>query len=129
MRIFRGWLATVFGAAALGACASGPQSLTGTICTLEARSSFAVTVVDSASGTALRSGATVRVTEGAFSDTLVAPAAAASVYSGGVYERPGTYTVAVSHPDYRPWQRTGVPVSRDACHVQTQPVTARLQRR
>ena len=68
-------------------------------------------------------------TEGAFSDTLVAPAAGASAYGGGVYERPGTYTVAVSHPDYRPWQRTGVAVSRDECHVQTQTVTARLQPR
>jgi hypothetical protein len=97
------------------------------VCTMEARSSFAVTVVDSTSGTPVR-GATVRVADGAFSDTLVAPGAGATAYSGGVYERPGTYTVTVSHTDYRPWQRPGVAVTRDECHVQTQQLTARLQR-
>jgi hypothetical protein len=96
---------------------------------MEARSSFAVTVVDSTSGASVRFGATVRVTEGSFADTLLAPAPGAAAYSGGVYERPGTYTVAVSHPSYRPWQRTGVRVTRDECHVQTQAITARLQPR
>jgi hypothetical protein len=115
-----------------GACAQrrgSPDPEGGVICTLEARSSFAVTVTDSTSGGPIRSGATVRVTDGSFADTLLAPGAGASAYSGGVYERPGTYTVAVSHPDYRPWQRSGVEVTRDECHVQTQQLTARLQRR
>ena len=131
MRSLRAWLCAWVGAAALGACASGSQSETEpqTMCTMEARSSFAVTVVDSASGAPVRTGATVRVTDGAFSDTLVAPGPQSSAYSGGVYERAGTYTVAVAHADYRPWQRTGVAVARDECHVQTQALTARLQRR
>jgi len=117
-------------AACWGACAqrAGPAAESAVVCTLEARSSFAVTVVDSTSGAPIRSGATVGVAEGPFADTLLAPGPGASAYSGGVYERPGTYTVAVSHPDYRPWRRSGVEVTRDECHVQTQQLTARLQR-
>jgi hypothetical protein len=118
-------LAAVSGACANRGSAPAPG---GIVCTMEARSSFAVTVVDSTSGAAIRSGATVRVSDGSFADTLVAPGPGANAYSGGVYERPGTYTVAVSHPSYRTWQRSGVRVTRDECHVQTQQLTARLQR-
>jgi hypothetical protein len=82
-----------------GACASSsPAPEDAVVCTLEARSSFPVTVVDSTSGAPIRSGATVGVTEGPFADTLLAPGPGASAYSGGVYERPGTYTVAVAAP-------------------------------
>jgi hypothetical protein len=137
MRIFVLSALAVATSALVSACASGgsdtepgadPGAGAGVICTMEARSSFAVTVVDSTSGTTIRSGAAVRVTDGAFSDTLVAPSSGGTAYSGGVYERPGTYTVAVTHRDYRPWQRSGITVTKDECHVQTAQVTARLQK-
>jgi len=97
-----------------------------TICTMEARSSFAVTVVDSASGQNLAPTATVRVTAGTFSDTLVA-LPPDSLYSG-VHERPGEYAMAVTRSGYQPWQRSGVEVGRDECHVITHVDTARLRR-
>ncbi|HSJ15050.1 MAG TPA: hypothetical protein VK939_11580 [Longimicrobiales bacterium] len=107
----------------LGACTTAPEPV---ICTMEARSSFAVTVVDSASGENLAPSATVRVTQGTFADTLPAPPGA-GVYSGGVYERDGDFTITVMRAGYAPWQGL-VRVARDECHVITEAVTVRLRR-
>lgn len=108
---------------ACGACASSSES-PDVACTMEARSSLAVTVTDAGTGESLAPDATVRVTDGTFSDTLTAQPGS-GVYSG-VYERPGTYTVVVSHPRYAQWQRAGIVVERDECHVITEEVSARL---
>ncbi len=93
-------------------------------CTMEARSAFAVTVVDAVTSESLAPEATVRVTDGTYSAT---PEPFDSIYSGA-HERAGTYTVIVSHPDYQQWQRLGVMVERDECHVITEPLEARLMR-
>src|SRR5690606_14540404 len=114
-------------ALALAACAGGQDPAP--VCTLEARSSFAVTVQDSVPGEPLGAGATVVVAEGAFVDTLSAPAPGSPVHSGEVYERPGVYSVTITHPEYRPWRRDGVRVESDECHVRTLALTARLQAR
>lgn len=65
----------------------------------------------------------MRVTDGTHSERL--EPMAGSVYVGA-YERAGTYTVIVSHPGYRQWQRMGVVVERDECHVIPEAVEARL---
>jgi hypothetical protein len=83
-----------------------------------------VTVLDATSGARV-TGATVRATTGDFAENL---AEFDGVYSGA-HERAGTYTVVVSHPDYQQWQRAGVVVGRDACHVITESVEARVTRR
>lgn len=44
------------------------------------------------------------------------------------YEAPGTYTVALEVPGYLRWERTGIRVRADDCHVQTVRVTADLRR-
>lgn len=118
-------------ALAIGACA-GQSSSNGAgdvnvICTMEARSSFAVTVVDSLSGAKITQGATVRVTEGAFSATLNPPMEGDSVFSGEVYERPGTYDLSITHAGHLPWEQRGVRVARDECHVIPARITARLR--
>ena len=95
-----------------------------TVCTLEARSALAVTVVDALTNARV-TGATVRATDGTHSENLTG---FEGVYSGA-HERAGTYTIVVSHPDYRQWQRAGVVVERDECHVITEAVEARLVRR
>jgi len=114
--------------ALLAACsrneADVPDPTPQTVCTMEARSALAVTVVDDATGARVQ-GATVRVTNGSYAENLVG---FEGVYSGA-HERPGTYTIVVSHPDYRQWQRAGVVVERDECHVVTEAVEARLVRR
>ena len=113
--------------ALFAACSSrgeeGEPSPDGIACTMEARSAFAVTVLDAATGARV-SGATVRVTDGSFSENLTEYD---GVYSGA-HERSGTFTVVVSAPDYQQWQRAGVEVERDECHVITEEVEARLIR-
>lgn len=42
-------------------------------------------------------------------------------------ERPGTYTVTVSKPGFRDWQRAGIVVTADECHVHPVELSARLQ--
>ena len=112
----------------VGVLVSGCGEMVG-VCTTEARSSFGVTVVDSVSGANLAPGATVRVTDGAFSDTLFAfpPGMANAIYSG-VYERPGVYEVSVTHPAYLSWRQSNVRVSDGGCHVTPQVFTVRMRK-
>ena len=119
----------LFAVALAAACSRGadpglPEPAPGTVCTMEARSAIAVTLLDASTGARVE-GATVRVTDGAFSENL---AGFEGTYSGA-HERAGTYTIIVSHPDYQQWQRAGVVVGEDECHVITQQVEARLTRR
>jgi hypothetical protein len=44
-----------------------------------------------------------------------------------VQENAGGYTVTVEQAGYRPWTRTNVRVTSDACHVKTVSLTALLQ--
>ena len=115
-------LAAMALAAGCGGRGETPDPEPGVACTMEARSAFAVTVLDAVTGASLAPAATVRVTDGTYSATLDA---FDGTYSGA-HERPGTYTVVVSHPDYQQWQRLGVVVERDECHVITEAVEARL---
>ena len=93
-----------------------------TICTLEARAGLLVTVLDAATGRNLAPDANVRVTDGEYSEMLN-PIEGTYV---GAYERAGTYTVVVSAPGHAQWQRIGVTVGRDECHVVAEQVEARL---
>ena len=117
------WAATVLAAA-------GCRSATDLVCTHEADPGLGVTVRDSATGAAVEPAGTVVVArEGAYADT----AAGGVVGAGGTtfslaFERAGTYAVRVEHGGYRPWERGGVRVTADACHVRTVALTARLQR-
>lgn len=95
-----------------------------TVCTMEARSALAVTVVDALTNARV-TGATVRATDGTHSENLTG---FEGVYSGA-HERAGTYTIVISHPAYQQWQRAGVVVREDECHVITELVEARLTRR
>jgi hypothetical protein len=91
---------------------------------MEARSALLVTVLDAQTGARVR-GATVRATTGDYAENL---AEFDGQYSGA-HERAGTFTVVVSHPDYQQWQRAGITVERDECHVITEAVEARLTAR
>lgn len=104
-----------------GRAQAGDPDGPGTMCTMEARSALAVTPMDAVTGARV-TGAVVRVTDGTHSENL---AEFDGVYSGA-HERAGTYTIVVSHPDYRQWQRAGVVVREDECHVITEVVEARL---
>lgn len=98
-------------------------------CTLNVVPGIALTVVDSVTGDPVVSeDLTATATEGIYFETYQ------STEQPGVYpiplagERPGTYTVVVTAPDYQRWERNGVRVvQQDECHVRTTALTARLQ--
>lgn len=118
-------MASVFLAAACGGRGETEDpDQSDVVCTMEARPALTVTALDAQTGTRVR-GATVRATTGDFSENL---AEFDGQYSGA-HEREGTYTIVISHPDYQQWQRAGIVVGRDECHVITEQVEARLARR
>ena len=96
---------------------------TGSIrCTLEARFSLVVTVVD-ASGKRV-CDASVTADDGAFSAALPAGPGVGCAYFG-VSERKGTYAIKVRNGT-KTTTLDGVKVSADACHVHTRHVTVVL---
>ena len=89
-----------------------------------------VAVQDSSTGAPAASGAQLIAQDGAWADTVGFPPNrpdldAQELVSAG--ERPGTYTVTVRKAGFRDWQRTGVVVTADECHVHPVELTARLQ--
>ena len=47
----------------------------------------------------------------------------------GAGERPGTYTLTVESSGYNTWQREGIPVSENVCHVDQVTVAVELEER
>lgn len=94
------------------------------VCTTNIEPTFRITVVDSVSAENLAPAATVRVRDGTFVAELFPQA---GVYEGPFdQERPGTYDVEVSHPDYDQWRREGVRVREGECHVITRHLSVGL---
>lgn len=113
-----------------GACSSASGIFdpgTDTVCTLEARPGIALTAFDSVSGQGLSTVGTVIAQDGSHSDTAFASPGTPVRYSMA-YERPGRYTVTVSMDGYRAWKADSIFVTRDACHVVTVQLNARLVR-
>jgi hypothetical protein len=96
------------------------------ICTAIALPGLAVAVRDSANGAPTGPGAVVTAREGAYADTARGGGPDGRFFLAT--ERTGTYTVRVEQPGYRPWERSGVRVGADECHVRTVELTALLQR-
>ena len=96
----------------------------GLVCTSQFVPGIFLEVRDSVTAAPLAAGARGIVQDGAFIDSL-RPYNEARLQAAG--ERPGTYLVAVTHPGYADWRVADVRVERDACHVNTATVQARLQ--
>lgn len=102
----------------------------GLLCTENFVFGLQVAVQDSSTGSAAASGAQLIAQDGAWADTVGFPPNRPDLdvqplVSAG--ERPGTYTVTVRKGGFRDWQRTGVVVTADECHVHPVELTARLQ--
>jgi hypothetical protein len=102
-------------------------------CTLEARPGIVISVRDSITGSGgpfanvsyvARESATFR--DSTVLGTVPGQIGGVQFAAGLVYERAGTYDVIVVATGYKPWVRLGVVVGRDACHVTTVNLTARL---
>jgi hypothetical protein len=103
----------------------------GAICTQEARPALQVELRDKVTGAS--SGFTdvvVVARDGAYADSVVhavyPPPHETSIALA--YERAGTYSLSVRASGYQAWERTGIVVDADRCHVVTQAFTALLER-
>lgn len=123
----------VFGAIVFGLCGCGGLLPLEHACTDELRYGISVTVVDSATGQPPDSALLVARTREAVDS--MGPVPPIQVVLNGppmlilsaAPERAGTYNLTVRASGYRDWNRTGVQVTRDACHVRATKITARLQ--
>ena len=99
------------------------------ICTLEARPGIVVEVRDAVTGEEV-GGAVVILIDGDFIETMFIPEEEGRIFSqfSGAHERAGTYDVIVAKGGYKTWLRRDVTVERDACHVMTVRLDARLER-
>lgn len=95
-------------------------------CTQSIQPGIVVTVVDSVTGAFIADSASGNIYSPAFADTLSVG------YPGqtleGAWERTGNFRVTVSRPGYNDWIQAGIVVTKDVCHVQTQRITARMQK-
>ena len=102
------------------------------ICTAHIQPGLFVRVTHAVTGEPLASGATVVARDGGYQETLVRAGtirigdANVVVTKIGVDERPGIYSVEVSHPGYASVVVTGVRVTANECHVIPREVDVRL---
>lgn len=111
----------------LGACGS-LLPVENVICTTSVEPGLEIQVRDARTGAPAAAGVVAIARDGAYTDTLrVAgwngpPGDSTATTVAGASERPGTYDIRIQKPGYRAWERTGVRVRDDECHV----VTVRL---
>jgi hypothetical protein len=100
----------------------------GVNCTSEARPSIRLTLVDSTTGAPIIGDYTVMITDGDYVESLNLsnpPVEPTGVFLGE--ERSGIYRVKAKATGYQSWQREGVRITEDRCHVRTVEVEARMQ--
>lgn len=98
------------------------------VCTTEAVPALVVEVRDAVTGAPAAADAIGRAEDGDFNAVLVGSdrgVDALNLY--GAFERAGTYRITVQKSGYAAWQKVGVDVSRDECHVRTVHLRADLQ--
>jgi hypothetical protein len=101
--------------------ASACQFATG--CDMYAAPGLSITARDATTGASIQ-GNDVRVILSAERQADTTRSLPASL----AYESPGTYTVVLEVPGYLRWERAGIRVRADNCHVKTVQVTADLRR-
>jgi hypothetical protein len=99
-------------------------------CTTEFVYGLHIEIRDAETGEPAGLDATVVTTAKNYVDTLeVLIGPNSSVVAFGAGERPGTYDIRVEHPEYRTWEKTGVMVRADECHVIPVDVIVELERK
>lgn len=102
------------------------------VCTAQFVYGLNIQVQDSVTGAWIASGATLIARDGAFVDSVGAQGSGPEwdqlpLATAG--ERAGTYDVTVRREGYHPWDRNGIEVEGDTCHVRPVNLVARLQPR
>ena len=100
-----------------------------TVCTTELRAGIVISVVDGATGNPIACGAHAVIAADGFVEDIdnTRQPCDDRVALAGAYERPGTYSVAVSRAGYYDLTVSGVIVAAGTCHVATAIVDARMQ--
>ena len=93
-------------------------------CSASEEPAIEVVIRDSGSGLPAAEGATGFVRDGSYVDSLRTYGGNLSLRAAN--ERPGVYTVVVLKDGYQTWQKQGVRVGRDECHVKTVSLNADL---
>ena len=111
---------------------SGCLSVQGTIdCTCEYVYGINVLIRDAETAEPLASGATVTIRDFKYVEELKimpSPVDSAPLCAYGAGERSGIYNITVEQPGYKKWERSGVAVTADECHVKRVTVNAYLER-
>lgn len=94
------------------------------VCTDEFVYGLSVEIVDATTGAPLAEGSTLTVVDGTYVENVTDSWDGRSMVAAG--ERPGTYTVRVERGGYQSWERSGVRISADECHVIPRSLEARL---
>ncbi len=121
-RILRAWLLLSF-------WLSGCSLVDPVVCTTSVEPALIVEVRDAESGEPAALGAVAEVTDGEYKEELVLH----SVYDAdllifaGPPERAGNYHLTVIKSGYYTWERPGINVTRDECHVRTVQVRVDLR--
>ena len=114
-------------AAALAACSNG--STEPPVCTAGVVYGIRAMVRDSVTDRTIGSGSTL-VAIGVGVRDSVSAAANTPTLDDKVFallpEKDGTYELNVTHTGYARWQRTGIVVTKDACHVISVDIVVRL---
>ncbi|HMY59744.1 MAG TPA: carboxypeptidase-like regulatory domain-containing protein [Pseudomonadota bacterium] len=100
----------------------------GTACPAIAASNFTVTVTDAVTSARI-CDATVSATDsstGGSMNLMVFGGATDCAYSGGFYERPGTFTLTAQKSGYLPTTMPNVVVTKGVCNVTPAQVTLKL---
>ena len=95
------------------------------VCTLEVVDGLRVTVLDNTNGQPLAEGVIVTAVEGNYQETLQLVPGLENLFVGAA-ERVGTYTITVTKDGFQTYTSSPIIVTRDVCHVITQPLTVNL---
>ena len=103
-------------------------------CTTDVTPAVEVQVFDARTGAPAAHRTVATVQDGSYTDTLeitgwrsTPPDSTTAFIVTGAYERPGTYTVRITKPGYRPWERTGVRAREGECGVERERLVASLE--
>ena len=104
-------------------CGSG-NTRGGVPCTADVRPAVSVSVYDSKTGKPAAQDAVATLSDGAYTERMrpggsdiTSTGAFVLVSFAGGDERVGTYKVHIEKAGYQPWEKTGIVVERDVCHV------------
>jgi hypothetical protein len=99
------------------------------VCTTEYVYGLEIRLIDSETGGPTGLGTIAVISDGDYEELALCedrgPIGVACLAAG---ERAGTYDITIDAEGYEPWTRSGVRVTKDACHVKTVHIIADLVR-